>query len=71
MKLYTKEMFLKAAEKCEVSMIDMINANILEGEKFIHKDVEYTAHSIEYNEDGSIMSIEDFNHDKVIFFNNK
>jgi hypothetical protein len=43
---------------------------MIEGEKFIYKDVEYTVHSIEYNEDGSIMSIEDFNHDKVIFFNN-
>ena len=43
-------------------------SDIKEGETFIHNDVEYTAHSIEYNEFGNVVSIEDFNHDRIIFF---
>jgi uncharacterized protein YuzE len=46
-------------------------ANIEEGGIFIHNGVEYTAHSIEYDEDGNVIFIEDWNHDRIIFFNNK
>ena len=46
-------------------------ADIKEGETFIHNGVEYIAHSIEHDEHGNIVSIEDFNHDRIIFFNNK
>lgn len=46
-------------------------AGIKEGETFIHNDVEYTAHSIEYDDNGNITSIEDFNHDRVIIFKNE
>lgn len=45
--------------------------DIKEGQTFIHNGVEYTAHSIEYDDNGKIVSIEDFNHDKVIILNNK